>query len=158
MRDDHRTEPSGAPPIHIRGMTCADISDSVSLLAQFGYEMTAAEAARRVRDVLSTPEHSLVIAESEGRPIGLMHVFIRPAIENPREAVVQALVVDQKFRRAGIGRALMTAAQRWGEERGCRSVVLDSNVARTPAHAFYAALGYRVAATAYVLRKSLAPR
>jgi hypothetical protein len=35
--------------------------------------------------------------------------------------------------------------------------VLSSNVARAPAHAFYAALGYRVAATAYVLRKRLAP-
>ena len=37
-----------------------------------------------------------------------------------------------------------------------RSVTLSSNVTRAPAHAFYAALGYRIAATSYILRKDLA--
>jgi hypothetical protein len=36
--------------------------------------------------------------------------------------------------------------------------VLNSNIACAAAHAFYAALGYRVAATSYVLRKPLSPR
>jgi GNAT superfamily N-acetyltransferase len=136
-------------------MTGEDIPDSVPLLAQLGYEMTVDEMARRVRDVLSTPDHSVLVAENDGRVIGLVHVFVRPAIENPREAVVQALVVDAACRHAGIGHMLMAEAERWGKARGCRSVVLSSNVARTPAHAFYAALGYRVAATSYVLRKPL---
>jgi GNAT superfamily N-acetyltransferase len=107
---------------------------------------------------LSTPDHAVRVAESAGRVVGLIHVFVRPAIENPREAVVQALVVDQEHRRAGIGRRLMAEAEHWGKERNCRSVVLESNVVRTPAHAFYEALGYRIAATAYMLRKPLSPR
>jgi len=148
---------SGARPIRLRTITGADILDSVPLLAQLGYDMTADELAARVRDVLSTPDHAVLIAEIEGRVAGLMHVFARPAIENPREAVVQAIVVGQAHRRAGVGCRLMAAAERWGSERDCRSVVLSSNVARTPAHAFYAALGYRVAATSYVLRKPLPP-
>jgi GNAT superfamily N-acetyltransferase len=139
-------------------MADEDIADSLPLLAQLGYEMSGDEAAQRVRAVLATPDHSLLVAESDGRVVGLLHVFARPAIENPREAVVQALVVDERCRRAGVGRMLMAAAERWGTERDCRSVVLSSNVARAPAHAFYAAVGYRVAATAYVLRKPLSPR
>jgi GNAT superfamily N-acetyltransferase len=139
-------------------MTGGDLPDGLALLAQLGYEMSEEEAARRVRAVLATPDHSLLVAEQEGRVIGLLHVFARPAIENPREAVVQALVVDARCRRAGVGRMLMAAAECWGEERDCRSVVLSSNVVRAPAHAFYAALGYRVAATSYVLRKPLSPR
>jgi hypothetical protein len=38
--------------------------------------------------------------------------FVRPAIENPREAVVQALVVGEAYRRAGVARSSMAAAER----------------------------------------------
>jgi len=78
-------------------------------------------------------------------------------IRDRLEAVVEAIVVDAAHRQTGIGSTLMAEAERWGRERGCVAVALSSNVVRGPAHAFYAALGYRVAATAYVLRKRLAP-
>jgi GNAT superfamily N-acetyltransferase len=149
---------SGVDPICLRSMICEDAADAVPLLAQLGYEMTADEAARRVREISSAPDHILLVAEVAGRVVGLLHAFARPAIENPCEAVVQALVVDRGCRLAGVGRVLMAEAERWGSERGCRSVVLDSNVVRAPAHAFYAKLGYRVSATAYVLRKPLLPQ
>ena len=128
------------------------------LLSQLGYEMTDVELERRFGEVSASPEHMLLVAEIAGRVVGLMHVFARPAIENPREAVVQAIVVEAPYRRCGVGRELMTAAEDWGREHGCRSVVLSSNTARAPAHAFYAALGYRVSATSLVLRKELALR
>jgi len=149
--------PSEGRPVRLRPITPDDIPQLPPLLAQLGYQLTLDEAQRRVAAVTSTPDHSLVVAEAAERIVGLLHVFARPAIENPREAVVQAIIVDEAYRKGGVGKALMAQAGRWGEERGCRSVVLSSNVVRTPAHAFYAALGYRIAATSYVLRKQLAP-
>ena len=139
----------------LRPITRDDVAQCLSLLAQLGYQMTLDEAMRRVGEVLSAPDHSALVAEMAGRVAGLLHVFARPAIENPREAVVQAIVVDEAFRRTGVGRTLMAEAERWGRGRDCRSVALSSNVMRAPAHAFYAALGYRIAATSYVLRKDL---
>ena len=139
-------------------MTHSDLGHCRSLLSQLGYEMSTAELQRRFDEVAAAPEHFALVAETAGRVVGLMHVFARPAFENPREAVVQAIVVDAAFRRFGVGRELMAAAENWGRDRGCRSVVLSSNTARAPAHAFYAALGYRVSATSLVLRKELAQR
>ena len=144
--------------MQLRPMARSDLGDCRLLLSQLGYDMTTAELERRFDEVSSAPEHSLVLAEAAGRMVGLMHVFARPALENPREAVVQAIVVDEAYRRCGIGRYLMTAAEKWGTERGCRSVVLSSNTVRAPAHAFYVALGYRISATSLVLRKELAQR
>ena len=146
------------PSVRLRSITSDDVPGCLGLLAQLGYQMTLEEAMRRVGEVISAPDHSALVAETAGRIVGLLHVFARPAIENPREAVVQAIVVDETFRRAGIGRTLMAEAERWGRKRDCRSVVLSSNVTRAPAHAFYAALGYRVSATAYILRKPLTRR
>jgi GNAT superfamily N-acetyltransferase len=142
-------------PPRLRPMTQDDVARGVELLGQLGYDMTEEELARRVGEVIATQDHALIVAESAGEVVGLMHVFARPAVENPREAVVQAIVVDAAYRRGGVGTALMALAERWGGERGCISVVLDSNIARAPAHAFYAALGYRVSATAHVFRKKL---
>lgn len=144
--------------IRLRGMTADDAAAAMPLLAQLGYEMSPQEASRRVREVLAAPGHALLVAEIAGRIAGLLHVFARPAVEHPREAVVEALVVAEDCRRIGVGRRLMAEAERWGAGRDCRSVVLSSNIVREPAHAFYAALGYRVSATAYVLRKPLPPR
>jgi GNAT superfamily N-acetyltransferase len=150
--------PPGSGSVRLRPMTRDDIAQSVPLLAQLGYELSPEELAQRFAAVTATPDHSLVVAEAEGRIVGLLHVFARPAIENPREAVVQAIVVDLARRRSGIGMALMAEAERWGREHECRSVMLSSNVARAPAHAFYAARGYHIAATSYVLRKELTRR
>jgi GNAT superfamily N-acetyltransferase len=143
--------------VRLRPITGDDVAQCLSLLAQLGYQMTLDEAMHRVDEVTATPGHQALAAETAGRIVGLLHVFARPALENPREAVVQAIVVDEAFRRAGIGRTLLAAAERWGRERDCRSVVLSSNVTRASAHAFYAALGYRISATSYVLRKDLSP-
>ena len=150
--------PPESGSVRLRPMTRDDIAQSVPLLAQLGYELSAEELAQRFAAVTATLDHSLVVAELAGRVVGLLHVFVRPAIENPREAVVQAIVVDLARRRSGIGMALMAEAERWGREHECRSVMLSSNVARAPAHAFYAALGYHIAATSYVLRKELTRR
>ena len=150
--------PPESGSVRLRPMTRDDIAQSVPLLAQLGYELSAEELARRFAAVTANPDHSLVIAELAGRVVGLLHVFVRPAIESPREAVVQAIVVDLAHRRSGIGMALMAEAERWGREHECRMVMLSSNVARAPAHAFYAGLGYRIAATSYVLRKELSRR
>ena len=149
---------NAGPPIRLRPITAEDTPSVVPLLAQLGYPMTVEEAGRRAREVLAAPGQALLVADIAGRIAGLLHVFVRPAVENPREAVVEALVVAEDCRRIGVGRRLMAEAERWGAERDCRSVVLSSNIVREPAHAFYAALGYRVSATAYVLRKPLARR
>jgi GNAT superfamily N-acetyltransferase len=142
-------------PVRLRPMTRGDVADGVLLLVQLGYELGAEEVERRVDAVIAAPDHSLVVAEIAGRIVGLLHVFARPSVENPHEAVVQAIVVDRAHRRSGVGMALMAEAERWGRKHECRSVMLSSNVVRAPAHAFYAALGYRIAATSYILRKEL---
>jgi GNAT superfamily N-acetyltransferase len=147
--------PKAVPPIPIRAMTRADLPAARALLDQLGYPLAIEEVARRFAAVVSAPGHAAMIAEAAGRVAGLVHVYARPALENPPEAIVEALVVDGARRRVGVGAALMAAAEAWALARGLRSLALSSNVARTGAHAFYHALGYRTAATSLILRKEL---
>jgi hypothetical protein len=50
---------------------------------------------------------------------------------------------------------MMDAAEKWAVERGFRSVLLSSHVARSDAHAFYKALRYECIATSCLFRKAL---
>jgi GNAT superfamily N-acetyltransferase len=65
-----------------------------------------------------------------------------------------ALSVDARHRRAGVGRRLIAAVERWATAHGCADVEVTSLRSRDAAHSFYAALGYedRCAASARFTR------
>lgn len=82
-------------------------------------------------------------------------IYGRPALDKPPEAVVQALVVDRRLRRAGVGKAMMIAPENWARDCGFPSVALSWSVTRPDAHGFYEAIGYRHFATSNMYRKNL---
>src|SRR5262249_38039551 len=131
----------------------ADLPTARELLRQLGYEIGVEELTRRLARVLEARDHRVVIAEHGGRVVGLMHVFVRPALEKPCEVVVQALVVDETLRGRGIGQALMREAEAWAAARGLESVTLHTR----RAGGFYARLGYANVAAADFMRKRLGP-
>jgi N-acetylglutamate synthase-like GNAT family acetyltransferase len=136
----------------IRAFRQADLSTARALLRPLGHEIGAEELSARPARVLDTPGHRVAVTEHDGRIAGLMHLFVRPALEKPCEAVVQALVVDEALRGRGTGRALMCEAEAWAAARGLASVGLHTR----DAQAFYARLGYAKDAAADFMRKPLA--
>jgi ribosomal protein S18 acetylase RimI-like enzyme len=71
-----------------------------------------------------------------------------PVMVPRRRAHVEAIVVDEHHRRAGIGTALMNAAAAWARERGAEEIVLTVWAGNAAAEAFYLRLGYGVVSRA----------
>ena len=142
-------------PVLIRELGQADLPAAAALLDELGYGLDPEEVAGRFGAVRAAPGHALWAAVAGGKVLGLVHVFARPALEKPPEAVVQALVVDAAHRGRGVGRRLMAAAEAWARERGYRSLSLATEISRDDAQAFYTALGYVIAATSHQMRKKL---
>jgi GNAT superfamily N-acetyltransferase len=113
------------------------------------------EVGGRFEAVARAADHSLFVAEQDGKVVGLLHLYARPALDKPPEAILQALVVDEVARGSGAGRRLMETAERWAGQRSFTSVALASHIARSGAHAFYERLGYRIEATSHLMRKRL---
>jgi ribosomal protein S18 acetylase RimI-like enzyme len=114
------------------------------------------EAAFRARfGVLATDGHRIIVAEVEGKVVGVLHMFERPALEKPCEAVVQALVVDSEARSSGVGEALMREAEAWAQSRKLPAVSLYSRDDRKRAHAFYERIGYRIKSTSVRMDRGL---
>lgn len=141
--------------MNVRDLGPGDIPAVTALLAQLGYELAERVVRERLACVNTDPAHRARVAEVDGKVVGLLHVFERPALEKPCEAVIQALVVDAGLRGGGVGASLMRDAESWARARGLPSVSLYTGIAREPAHAFYERLGYRRAGTSHLMRRCL---
>ncbi|WP_158930027.1 GNAT family N-acetyltransferase [Acidisphaera sp. S103] len=139
----------------IRLMTADDIDSSQGLLSQLGYPLESSELRRRYDAVARCRDHALFVAEDDGRVVALCHVYARPALDKPPEAIVQALVVDTAARSTGVGKGMMVTAETWARNFGFKSVALGSSVTRSDAHAFYEAIGYERTATSHLFRKDI---
>ena len=140
----------------VRDARPTDISAIHRLIGQLADAPDQAAFRMRLDRVAATDGHRIVVAEVEGKVIGVLHVFERPALEKPCEAVVQALVVDSDARSSGVGEALMREAERWAADHALSSVALYTRVDRDRARAFYEGIGYLQKATSRLMGRDLA--
>jgi len=144
--------------IRVREAGSADAAEVLRLLALLGHEQPAGDAASRFGAFLEHGQHVLVAcstpAGSSAPLLGAVTLHITPLLHRPGPAGrLTALIVDERARGEGVGRALVEAAEEFLAARGCESIEVTSNKKRTDAHAFYERLGYT--ATSFRFAKSL---
>lgn len=141
----------------VRPMARADLEMVTELCAQLGYPAAPDQLAHRFELVLEQPQNALFVAEdTDGeRVAGWVHVAGRIYLADEPFAQVAGIVVDERERSRGVGRALMMAAEAWATTHGYDEVRLWSNIVRERAHHFYEQLGYEHAKTSKVFRKVL---
>lgn len=98
-------------------------------------------------EMLADPGQVLLLAEVGGRPAGLCAAELKQPPEcaflHPAKALyIGDLFVAEEFRRGGVGRALLEAAQRLGKEKGARRVSLMVWPFNEEALRFYEELGF----------------
>ena len=84
----------------------------------------------------------LLVAWREGEMAGTVTLDLATAENQPHVAAIQKLMVDPAARRAGVGRALMRAAEQVARAHGRRILALDTR-AGSAAAALYRAEGWR---------------
>jgi ribosomal protein S18 acetylase RimI-like enzyme len=94
-------------------------------------------------------DHLLEIADTIGGevlPIGLIEASIlqpTPIFRPLRTLHIHAVYVLPRYRRRGVGTALLRAALEWGQQHGCRQAQL-SVLPHNPARRLYQALGFNL--------------
>jgi GNAT superfamily N-acetyltransferase len=143
--------------ISIRLARTSDAKDIARLATQLGYDVKASMVAARLSRMLARPDQQFFVADDDGRVVGWLHAAVAEFIEVEAFVVIGGLVVDEHYRRKGLGRLLMRRAEDWARTNGCSVVRLWSSVSRTAAHAFYQDLGYTKIKTQHSFAKSLDP-
>jgi GNAT superfamily N-acetyltransferase len=142
--------------VKVREAQLKDIKDISNLCSQFGFPADEAAITNRLSLIGKYPNQVLYAAEAKaGRVVGWVHAYEAPSLLSDATVEVGGLIVDQKYRRQGVGRALMTAVEKWTTERGFNEVLLATRIDRVDAQAFYKALGYKFVHTTHFLSKDL---
>lgn len=129
--------------ITIRNAALTDAERIAELANELGYPTVPGQMRERLRRLLRTDGHVVMVAEEAGEVLGWMHVRLRPQLTSSDLAEVDGLIVASQHRGRGIGERLLRAAEAWSAERGCRQLMICSNATREDAANFYARVGYR---------------
>jgi predicted N-acetyltransferase YhbS len=142
--------------LSIRAACRRDVPALAGLLAELGFPAPVTTIMDRLDTMLATNEVVLV-ATRGAEPLGLVTVHVTPVLHRPTPVGrLTALIVTEKERGQGIGRALVTAAEEALAAKDCALVEVTSNSKLTDAHGFYKRLGYEV--TSLRFKKDLHPR
>ena len=136
----------------IREAEPRDVNAIAALAGELGYPTTPDAMARRLAAL--GERDAVLVADDDGVCVGWIHVSVIESLENDRHAEIRGLVVAEAHRSAGVGAALVRAAEEWAARRGCPRVRVRSNVIRERTHRFYERLGYRAVKSQKVFDKS----
>jgi len=100
-------------------------------------ERTSASGIRKLME-----RETFLVAEQGGRLVGAVEVRVSGTV-----GYFGMLAVDAGERRAGLGRALVEAAEEHCRRAGCNVMTMSTGEDRTELIPYYEKMGYRVTAT-----------
>lgn len=155
----------------MRSLTPADRDVWIRLRRELWPEHSVEDLAADADAVLRSREHhrfwraslrtTILLAEvGSTRVVGFAEVDLRPFADGCRTTPVGYLegwYVRPKFRRKGIGRALVRAAEAWARDQGCTEMASDTELLNAVSQRAHRALGYRKVHRLVHFRRDLGP-
>lgn len=143
--------------IAVRAAQAGDVEAIASLSAQLGYPTPIEEMRERYLRVRASRAGEIFVAVRaiDARVIGWTHVVPHLQLEDAPCMELAGLVVDETVRSAGVGAALLAAAEDWARAQGFATMRVRSNVIRERAHRFYEREGYERIKAQAMFRKAL---
>jgi ribosomal protein S18 acetylase RimI-like enzyme len=123
----------------------AKIEDSKSLLSlseELGNIYNHESLLKNLSELLCCDDHIILVIEIENDIVGFVHGQIYRLLYKDKMANILGLVVSNKYRKLGYGKALMNEIEKWAKSAGCKGIRLNSGSHREAAHKFYEAIGY----------------
>lgn len=139
--------------MEIRKATSNDIPELASLMGQLGYPTSVEQMKMRFNNIESIPNHYTLVAGYDDKVVGMIGFHTGFLYNNDGVyARVIALIVDSNYRNKGIGKLLLTEAEKVAKNLGTSGIGLNSGnrSERDTAHQFYERMGYSAKSTGFV--------
>ncbi len=137
-----------------------DINEWFRLRKLLWDESTDAEHKAEMLDIYEHTDSQLVLVAQleDGRLVGFLEASIRPFVEDCHSdhvGYLEGWFVEEDYRRYGIGRQLVKAAEKWARGKGCGEMASDAEVGNDSSLRAHLNLGYEETSRLVHLRKDL---
>ncbi len=135
--------------VDIREAKEQDLPAIMDLYKQFdasdGEQLSIEEARQTFKKLNAYPDCKLYVAVKDEQIVGTFVLLIMDSLAHRGKpaGIVEDVVVDEQWRRKGIGKLMMQFAMDQCKRTGCSKLALSSNMQRTAAHQFYESLGFQ---------------
>ncbi len=129
----------------IRKMIDKDIDELPGLYRQFWGEESSIEKMRDTFNKLKTnPDYIFLSAVVDNQLVGtVLGIICRELYGECKPfMVIEDFIVDENFRRMGIGRKLMNEIEKIAQKNNCVNIILVTERDRVEAISFYEAVGF----------------
>lgn len=127
----------------VRAPRTEDIAKICELMSQLGYPIEPEVMQANLQKYESLENYKSWVVEIDGIVVGCMGAVVTHNFHIGDSFLrIIALVVDQSYRKCGIGKSLIEAAEEHARAMNCTYIELTSGAQRTAAHTFYKVLDY----------------
>lgn len=119
------------------------LQDIEILLTQLNPDFISPAKNKDIMAVISHPTTHILVAKDEDKIIGMITLCGNPQVEGNVKIWIEDFVVEEKYRKKGIGTALIQAAHKQAKRSGFKNAVLTSRPSRVVANQYYKKLGYK---------------
>lgn len=141
--------------VFIRNAAAKDSEAISELSEQLGYKSSNKIIRNRLNLILKNDSHFVFVAVSDEKIIAWIHGFYSLRIESEAFVEIGGLVVNENYRKNGIGKILVESAIKWSEARNCKKIRVRSNIIRTDSHKFYKKMTFKLNKEQKVFDKQL---
>ena len=141
--------------ISIREFKSDDLVFLSNLTNALGYPTTVEQMTKRMETVNQLRNYWTYVAVIDKNVIGYMGLNKNYFWEQDGSYIrIQALVVDEKYRRLGVGQKLTEFAEKLARRLNIKAIILNcgNREERQAAHLFYAKMGFVPKSTGYIKR------
>ncbi len=114
---------------------------------------------REMARVLSASSNAqCFVALVDDKPVGFLEVGIREWADGcatPNVGYLEAIYVDEFFRRSGVAKALIRAAEHWSRDHGAQEVASDADVDNEEGLALHHQMQYEEMGRSVLFKKAL---
>jgi aminoglycoside 6'-N-acetyltransferase I len=144
----------------IRPLAESDLSEWLRLRQLLWDESTEDDHKSEMVEIIENSDSQLVTVADvgDGRLAGFLEASIRPHAEDcdtENVGYLEGWFVEEPFRRNGIGRRMVAAAEQWARTKGCREMASDAEINNTISQQAHSHLGYAETSRLVHLRKEL---
>lgn len=137
---------------HLRRARRADVEAIVQLLAEDEWGVQRERVEKPLPNsylaafdaIDQDPNSELLVAELEGRVVGIFHLTVLTYLshQGKKVAQIESVRIKKALRGQGWGKRMMEWAFARAREKNCHRVQLTTHKSRTAAHRFYQSLGF----------------